>query len=360
MFRFVVLTRFLKKDIGFSRTENVSDPNSENEPDLLLLKNLEAAPNQMLSGPYSDNANSNKPLDTKLNWKEMLRPHSTPLFSLEATSLPKSSLENPFTYGRNALKFRMALEFANGTDLDAIKPSKKLPLEALVRYFEDKPIMASIGEQSKDVFQLGEPIQSNHARHILIATSWRSGSTFLGDLLSRYPGTFYSFEPLHFYDNKHGAGAGIKEEMQNAFASFLSLVFKCKPETGYFEHASKPENKWLFQHNFRLWNVCKNILQNETACFMPELYLQACPTFPIRLVKTVRLRVEQINRLLLDPELGEKLKVVVLVRDPRGVMNSRLSMEWCKDRLCSDPITVCKNLQSDVLAAIRLKKKFPG
>ena len=30
------------------------------------------------------------------------------------------------------------------------------------------------------------------------ATTWRSGSTFLGDLLNHYPGTFYYFEPLHW------------------------------------------------------------------------------------------------------------------------------------------------------------------
>ena len=31
-----------------------------------------------------------------------------------------------------------------------------------------------------------------------LATTWRSGSTFLGDLLNHYPGSFYYFEPLHY------------------------------------------------------------------------------------------------------------------------------------------------------------------
>ena len=40
----------------------------------------------------------------------------------------------------------------------------------------------------------GDSIGLRKARRILLATTWRSGSTFLGDLLSRYPGVFYSFE----------------------------------------------------------------------------------------------------------------------------------------------------------------------
>ena len=96
------------------------------------------------------------------------------------------------------------------------------------------------------------------------------------------------------------------------------------------------------------------------ACFMPELYLSTCPIFPIRLIKTVRLRVEETEKLLLDPELGPPLKIVVLVRDPRGVMTSRSSMDWCQKPTCIDPSTVCQHLQSDVIAAFQLKKKYPG
>ena len=48
-----------------------------------------------------------------------------------------------------------------------------------------------IGEYLGDWEALDQPL-----RRILILTTWRSGSTFLGELLSMIPGTFYSFEPL--------------------------------------------------------------------------------------------------------------------------------------------------------------------
>ena len=48
-----------------------------------------------------------------------------------------------------------------------------------------------IGQYLGDWHALDKPL-----RRILILTTWRSGSTFLGELLSMIPGTFYSFEPL--------------------------------------------------------------------------------------------------------------------------------------------------------------------
>ena len=93
---------------------------------------------------------------------------------------------------------------------------------------------------------------------------------------------------------------------------------------------------------------------------MPELYRSTCPMFPIRVIKTVRLRVEATEKLLNDPVVGKTLKIVVLVRDPRGVMNSRAGMDWCKLSHCIDPATVCRDLQSDILAAYKIKKDYPG
>lgn len=34
----------------------------------------------------------------------------------------------------------------------------------------------------------------------MVATTWRSGSTFLGDIMTAHPGTFYHYEPLLHYD----------------------------------------------------------------------------------------------------------------------------------------------------------------
>ena len=43
------------------------------------------------------------------------------------------------------------------------------------------------------------------------------------------------------------------------------------------------------------------------------------------LLKTVRLRLHDVQELLQE----RNLKIIVLHRDPRGVMNSRLRINWC-------------------------------
>jgi hypothetical protein len=32
---------------------------------------------------------------------------------------------------------------------------------------------------------------------VIIVAYWRSGSSFLGELINQYPGVYYSFEPFH-------------------------------------------------------------------------------------------------------------------------------------------------------------------
>ena len=41
-------------------------------------------------------------------------------------------------------------------------------------------------------------------KNILILSTWRSGSTFFGDLLAHYPGTYYSYEPIFSLHKKVG------------------------------------------------------------------------------------------------------------------------------------------------------------
>ena len=73
------------------------------------------------------------------------------------------------------------------------------------------------------------------------------------------------------------------------------------------------------------------------------------------------MRVRETEELLKDAAIGKTLKIVVLVRDPRGVINSRIAMPWCKrSKICGDPAMTCEDLQDDVLAAHELEKRYPG
>lgn len=124
----------------------------------------------------------------------------------------------------------------------------------------------------------------------------------------------------------------------------------------YLKHTSLPENQFLLKHNFRIWNACSTLLPVSSACFMPEFEAKSCQKFPVRLIKTVRLRAPYIEGLFKDPKLN--LKVIVLVRDPRGVMRSRSEMSWCDQPMCNNITSVCKDLHRDVAEALRLGAEY--
>ena len=65
-----------------------------------------------------------------------------------------------------------------------------------------------------------------------------------------------------------------------------------------------------------------------TKCSNPKFHQEKCLEAKQRLIKTVRLRLPSVAHLI--PSLD--LKIIVLHRDPRGVMNSRWSKsvgDWC-------------------------------
>ena len=75
-----------------------------------------------------------------------------------------------------------------------------------------------------------------------------------------------------------------------------------------------------------------------------------------RLIKTVRLRISFIQDLI----MAKHIKMIVLVRDPRGVMKSREKIEWCKYPACSDVSNLCQDLNNDLQAAFKIAQSLPN
>jgi hypothetical protein len=106
-----------------------------------------------------------------------------------------------------------------------------------------------------------------------------------------------------------------------------------------------------------VWNTCQNLLPAKAACFLPLFFKTVCPLFPVRIIKTVRMRVMETEAFLKDVRMPN-VKVVVLMRDPRGVMNSRATMDWCANDMCANPEVVCKHMEQDIAAAYALRKRY--
>uniref|UniRef100_A0A1B0ABJ6 Sulfotransferase domain-containing protein n=1 Tax=Glossina pallidipes TaxID=7398 RepID=A0A1B0ABJ6_GLOPL len=134
----------------------------------------------------------------------------------------------------------------------------------------------------------GTPVRS------LIVASWRSGSTFLGDILNAMPGNYYHYEPLLNF--------GIKQirdpdEQELALKNLKNLLF-CDYNNqmeDFLEYGKM--HTYLFEHNERLWTVCK---EYPHYCWRPKFLTRFCKLFPLQSMKTVRLRLSTAERLLED------------------------------------------------------------
>jgi len=194
----------------------------------------------------------------------------------------------------------------------------------------------------------------------MVATTWRSGSTFLGDIMQAHPATYYHYEPLLHYDIVQARSGALAEDAVSTLRSLMQCNY-----TGlgrYLQYGRT--HQWLFQHNKPLWPHC--VADGESAskyrnsyCWDPAFLNTFCPLFPFQSIKTVRLRLNLTRALVADP--GLNLRVLLLVRDPRGTIQSRKHRTWCPGNPdCEDPARLCQDLVDDHASYKRLLREFPG
>ena len=192
----------------------------------------------------------------------------------------------------------------------------------------------------------GKPVRS------LVVTTWRSGSTFLGDVLLAHPATYYHYEPL--------LDIGITQARYGQLADLavnnLNNLMYCN-YTGmnhYLDYEYK--HPWLLNHNTRLWWIC---FAFRSFCHNQRFLSNYCSLFPFQSIKVVRLRMNLTETFLKDPNLD--VRVLLLVRDPRGTLQSRKHRDWCPGvEDCDSPKVLCEDLVSDYHAAKKLSSQFPG
>lgn len=127
----------------------------------------------------------------------------------------------------------------------------------------------------------------------VIVSTWRSGSTFLGDILNAVPGNFYHYEPLSHFGVRQ-----IRDSSEAASAvETIRKLLNCDYENmdKYLELA----NTELFWYNTMLWKYCKeNMKQN--CSFNPPFLRSMCLKYPVHSMKVVRLRLKAAGELLND------------------------------------------------------------
>lgn len=110
---------------------------------------------------------------------------------------------------------------------------------------------------------------------------------------------------------------------------------------------------YLYRNKF-LWNAIK---EAPNLNFMPEKSSNICASATVNLIKINRLRMRQVSDFLshLDANLRDRIQIIFLIRDPRGVYSSRRQRRGCYH----DCKSICDDLKSnlDWIKYLRMKYK---
>ncbi|OCT81956.1 carbohydrate sulfotransferase 1 [Xenopus laevis] len=191
-------------------------------------------------------------------------------------------------------------------------------------------------------------LTSNFSRkiHILILATTRSGSSFLGQLFNQHSDVFYLFEPLYHVQYTlipkmpQNKSPSDRRVMLGASRDLLRSLYDC--DLFFLENYIKPQpvnhtTDKLFRRGASKalcsYPVCDalgptDIYLEEGDCAKKcnslnlTLATEACKDHGHMAIKTVRVpEVNDLRALIEDPRLN--LKVIQLVRDPRGILASR-------------------------------------
>ncbi len=163
-------------------------------------------------------------------------------------------------------------------------------------------------------------------------------------------------------------------EVRNWFRFPLLLLTSCSWIVCHNSSNPRPiffffyQGKWFdyarhhqeaLSHNERLWGHCAQH-RNRQDCFSPRFLSRYCSLFPFQSMKTVRLRMN-ITRQIIEDQSLKNVQVLLLVRDPRGTLQSRKHRVWCPGHPdCEDPNRLCSDLVDDFYSARRMMNDYPG
>ncbi|XP_066296422.1 carbohydrate sulfotransferase 1-like [Branchiostoma lanceolatum] len=213
----------------------------------------------------------------------------------------------------------------------------EVPLSALREKWERDP-GNDPGEGRQFGNQSGPSDDPARRLAVVVFAQMRTGSSFTGQLFNQNPSFFYMFEPLWHLHHPQNFVANTPDPEKNgrtnahlsASAKVLGEILRCD----FGEFTKFIGRKGLFKVGFdqALTRFCDEVLHwpPRRCAFtlrpqtLPKL-VKYCKRTPYTAVKTIRIQnMDSLEYLLADPTLD--LKIVHLVRDPRAIVTSRLSL----------------------------------
>ncbi|CAH1792609.1 unnamed protein product [Owenia fusiformis] len=218
-------------------------------------------------------------------------------------------------------------------------------------------------------------------KFVLIFSYERSGSTFLGAAMDQHPSIFYIYEPLnpqHEEEMQFPRRNTISDKWLELEADVYRQVQLCKldqlpekidimrSELLYKFSKVHPD---VYMEGFTECMTRKSSRLNPLGINKTDFCIQGvlglCKSRSVVLVKEVRGTMEGFSRFVQRQDCSDSVKVIHLLRDPRGEINSRFKTKWT--HFIKYPLvdkyefisSLCGRMLKDIRIRRELEKKYP-
>lgn len=201
-------------------------------------------------------------------------------------------------------------------------------------------------------FNIPQPSQRKRRKVVIIWSMIRSGSSFLGTLIQSIPGVYYNTEPIRTRQWQNFPNE--KTDMRN-MREFLFSLMKCNLNDRNFIGArqSLVLTKYLLDFCVPFYTDDQNVL-----CDKQWLLNFMCDRAQFQLLKIVSIELKEVLHFLADPELD--VKIIHLLRDPRGSVTSSRLITIYNLHYLQEPDYFCSRIRKDVITAKYISKKYPN
>ena len=219
----------------------------------------------------------------------------------------------------------------------------KLPIDA---------ISPSLRIFSEDARQSNEDVERSERnpkiipkrRSLVIFGDDRSGTTLLTRMFSEDTNIFSVYEPL-WITRKWQATERDRDhvgDVTDVVGALMSCHFVDNPTAMKFlAHTSKKWAPGLFKNPFQSPPICNGTEKGKRACPSPEtvprLVEEACSRHykhsvtKVAIVRVPERKLSNIFPRIIYDNPDTEVKILHVVRDPRGSINSRINLGWIKE-----------------------------